>query len=68
MSYEYMVYLCIPVLLLILYDYASLKTNVIQYISSKKIWVRYPVYIFFILAILLFSEKGISTEFYYFQF
>ena len=68
MSYEYMIYLCIPILLLAIYDYASLKTDVIRYISSKKVWVRYPVYIFFLLIILLFSEKGVSTEFYYFQF
>lgn len=68
MSYAYMAYLCIFILLLALYDYASLKTDVIAFISSKKPWVRYPVYILFLLVILLFSEKGVSTEFYYFQF
>ena len=68
MSYAYMIYLSIPVLLLIIYDYASLKLDVIAWISSRKPWVRYPVYIFLLLIILLFSEKGVSTEFYYFQF
>lgn len=68
MSYTHMIYICIPVLLLAVYDYASLKTDVIAYISSKKAWVRYPVYILFLLVILLFSDKGVSTEFYYFQF
>lgn len=68
MSYEHMIYLCIPVILLAIYDYASLKMDVIAYLSSQKIWVRYPVYILFLLFILLFSEKGVSTEFYYFQF
>ncbi len=68
MTYTHMVYISIPVILLGIYDYASLKTDVISYISSKKIWVRYPVYILFLLVILLFSEKGVSTEFYYFQF
>lgn len=68
MTYTHMVYICIPVILLGIYDYASLKTDFIAYISSKKIWVRYPVYILFLLIILLFSEKGVSTEFYYFQF
>lgn len=68
MSYTHMIYLCIPVILLALYDYASLKVDVIAYLSSQKIWIRYPVYILFLLFILLFSEKGVSTEFYYFQF
>ncbi len=68
MSYAYMLYLCIPVLLLMIYDYASLKINVIAWLSSRKPWVRYPVYMLFLLIILLFSEKGVSTEFYYFQF
>lgn len=68
MSYSYMIYLCLPVLLLAVYDCVSLKTDVIACISSCKPWVRYPVYIVFLLVILLFSEKGVSTEFYYFQF
>lgn len=68
MSYSHMIYLCIPVLLLAVYDYVSLKTDVIARISSCRPWIRYPVYILFLLIILLFSEKGVSTEFYYFQF
>lgn len=68
MTYEHMLYICLPVLLLAVYDYASLKTDVIAYLSVKKAWVRYPVYILFLVMILLFSEKGVSTEFYYFQF
>lgn len=68
MKYEHMIYIALPVLLLAVYDYASLKTDVIAWISSKKAWVRYPVYVLFLLIILLFSEKGVSTEFYYSQF
>lgn len=68
MTYGHMAYIGIPILLLAVYDYASLKTDVIAYISSRKIWIRYPAYILFLLLILLFSEKGVSTEFYYFQF
>lgn len=68
MTYAHMAYICIPILLLALYDYASLKTDVIACISAQKAWVRYPVYVAFLLVILLFSEKGVSTEFYYFQF
>lgn len=68
MTYAHMVYMCIPVALLAIYDYASLKTDVLSWIAKRKAWVRYPVYILFILTILLFSEKGVSTEFFYFQF
>ncbi len=68
MDYGYMLYLCLPLLFLAVYDYASMKMDVIGYISSRKGWIRYPLYILFLLAILLFSEKGVSTEFYYFKF
>lgn len=68
MTYAHMIYILIPVLLLGIYDYYSLKTDVIAYLSSQKGWIRYPVYILFLLVILLFSEKGVSTEFYYLQF
>lgn len=68
MTYEHMVYILLHIILLAAYDYASLKTDVIAYISSQKIWIRYPVYILFLLYILIFSEKGVTTEFYYFQF
>lgn len=68
MDYSHMIYVSIPVILLGIYDYASLRTDVIAYISSRKAWIRYPVYVLFLLVILLFSEKGVSTEFYYFQF
>lgn len=68
MTYGYMIYILIPVILLAIYDYASLKIDVISYLSSQKIWIRYPIYILFLLFILIFSDKGVSTEFYYFQF
>ncbi len=68
MSYGHMAYISIPILLLAVYDYASLKTDVIAFLSARKVWIRYPVYVLFLLSILLFSEKGVSSEFYYFQF
>ncbi len=68
LTYTHMIYIAIPVILLAIYDFASYKTDVIQYISTRKAWIRYPIYILFLLTILLFSEKGVSTEFYYFQF
>ncbi len=68
MSYGHMAYISLPILFLAVYDYASLKTDVIAFLSSRKVWIRYPVYVLFLLSILLFSEKGVSSEFYYFQF
>lgn len=68
MDYSHMIYLCMPVLLLAVYDFASLKTDVLVWISNRKAWIRYPVYILFLVVILLFAEKGVSTDFYYFQF
>ncbi len=41
--------------------------NVLHLLSSKPIWVRWPVYYFLLLSILLFGEFG-STSFIYFQF
>lgn len=67
-DFGHMIYISIPVILLALYDYVSLKTDVIACISSKKAWFRYPVYVGFLLFILLFSAKGVSTDFYYSQF
>lgn len=65
---ESLVFILLPLLLLFIYDLASLKTDVLVWIGQRKAYIRYPVYIIFLLIILLFSEKGVSTEFYYFQF
>lgn len=54
--------------LLAAYDFASLKYNVIDTLSRQKFFVRWPVYVLFLLVIALFSPKGVATEFIYFQF
>jgi D-alanyl-lipoteichoic acid acyltransferase DltB (MBOAT superfamily) len=41
--------------------------NVIGRFSEKPVWVRWPVYYFFLVAILLFGNFG-SKQFIYFQF
>ena len=56
------------VAILAAYDYASLKCDVISAFSRQKFFVRWPVYVLFLVVIALFSPKGVATEFIYFQF
>lgn len=58
----------LSVVLLGIYDYASLKCDVIAAFSKQKCFVRWPVYILFLVTIALFAPKGVATEFIYFQF
>ena len=46
----------------------SLKQDVIKLISRQRGLVRWPLYVLLLVAIALFSHKGIATEFIYFQF
>jgi len=57
----------ISVLILIVYDFFSLKTDVIKWISSKHIVIRYSVYLFMLVFIILFRASG-EAVFVYFQF
>lgn len=54
--------------LLAVYDFASLKSDVINVISRQKFFIRWPIYVLFLVVIALFSYKGVATEFIYFQF
>lgn len=58
----------LSVAILGIYDYFSLKYDVIQKISAQKCFLRWPIYIVLLVVIALFSEKGVATEFIYFQF
>lgn len=57
----------ITLVVLFAYDYASLKTDVIEYISKKRVAVRYTVYIL-LLAIILWQRFAGMATFVYFQF
>lgn len=57
----------ISILILAVYDFFSLKTDVIQWISSKHIAIRYSVYLFMLVFIMLFKASG-EAVFVYFQF
>ena len=58
----------LSVTILAAYDLASLKGDVIRSLSGQKFWVRWPVYVLFLVMISLFAPKGVATEFIYFQF
>lgn len=59
---------CVLILILVVYDYFSLTKDVILEISKKKAVFRWIIYICFGLIVLFFSQKGVATEFVYFQF
>lgn len=61
-------YLGKRLLLLGLFDYFSLKKDMIAFISSRKIWLRWTIYVVFIIWILLNSLTTTPSEFIYFQF
>lgn len=68
LSYAQMFGMGLSVLALAIYDYFSLKHDVIMEISKQKFFIRWPVYVLLLVVIALFSAKGVATEFIYFQF
>jgi len=63
-----LVFLIPSLIFLLIYDYISLKTDVILLISSKKIFVRWVIYIIIVVWILMMVPVNNSGEFIYFQF
>lgn len=63
-----LVFLMPSLLLLASYDYLSLKMDVIAAVSSKKIVLRWMIYLFFVLWMIVNVPVANSTEFIYFQF
>lgn len=68
LSYPAMAGMALAAAVLLLYDAVSLKRDVIMLISKAWAPVRYAVYVLLLMAIALFSYKGIATEFIYFKF
>lgn len=60
--------LLLPILLLFIYDYFSLKSDVIDWIGKRHSVVRWSIYIGFTMLILLLLPENPSGEFIYFQF
>lgn len=61
-------YISVPLLILLIYDFFSIKYDVIQAISLKKSIVRWTIYVVFMLIVIFCSKKGVAAEFVYFQF
>lgn len=68
MPYISMAGMFLSAVVLGIYDWISLKQDVIELISRQKCFVRWPIYVLLLAVIALFSNKGIATEFIYFQF
>ncbi len=68
MPYISMAGMFLSTVVLGIYDWISLKQDVIELISRQKCFVRWLIYVLLLAVIALFSNKGIATEFIYFQF
>ena len=62
------IYLVAFIFVLAIYDYISLKKNVIQAIGERSILVRWLVYVLLAMIIIFFTPNQSGGEFIYFQF
>ena len=58
----------LPVALLVMADFMGRDRDLKDWTASLRAGVKYPLYALFIAAILIFSAKGISTDFIYSAF
>lgn len=63
-----LVYLSLLLGILILVDLVWYQYDLITLLGRSNIWVRWGCYILIGLLVVLFSQKGVATEFVYFQF
>lgn len=68
LSYPAMAGMALSAAVLLIYDIISLKQDVIELVSRAWAPVRLLLYVLLLMAIALFSNKGIATEFIYMQF
>lgn len=54
--------------MLAVYDYLSLKRDVITEVGNMKKVIRSTIYVLLMLMIVFLSQKGVAAEFVYFQF
>ncbi|MBR1376805.1 MAG: MBOAT family protein [Bacilli bacterium] len=57
-----------PIISLFIYDYVSLKIDIISWISTRKTFVRWLIYVFVVFLILYLIPSSNTSEFIYFQF
>lgn len=53
---------------LAIYDFFNYKEDVIEKITNKHVLFQWMFYVLIGLSIVFFSQKGVATEFVYFQF
>lgn len=63
-----LVFILFSILVLFIYDYLSLSRDVIKWISSKGIVLRWIIYLMLIWSILFYMPPSGTSEFVYFQF
>lgn len=68
MGKKEILFLVPSLLLLFVFDYISLNKDVIAIISSKRIVIRWSIYILFVLWMIFNIPVTDTTEFIYFQF
>lgn len=56
------------IIILAVYDFCNYKADIINKIAGKHMIFQWAFYILIGLMIVLFSQKGVATEFVYFQF
>lgn len=60
--------LCLSIFVLAIFDWFSLKTDVIAAISSQKWYIRWPIYLVVVLWLMIMQPYEQASEFIYFQF
>lgn len=60
--------LFISLIIIAAVDFAQIKSDLIEELSKKPVVLRWTIYVFFILYIVLCSYKGIPADFIYAQF
>ena len=63
-----LIYLATLIAILAVVDFISLNGDVIKKINTQNIVIRWCFYLLIALMIVLFAQKGVATEFVYFQF
>ena len=62
------IYIFFMIMLLTVIDFVSYKKNIIEIPENKRPIINWIIYIVLAVIIVLFSQKGVTTEFVYFQF
>ena len=61
-------WIIVPIIVLAVFDYFSLTTDVIISVSHRKKIIRWAIYVVIVLYVILYIQTTGSSEFIYFQF